>query len=81
MRVPIEADCPRVPCPEHGPTVIAVPWARHGVGHTRDFDEAVAWLATKSSKTTLVRLMRVAWRTVGSIVARVSADIDAQALN
>jgi len=27
-----------VNCPEHGPTVAQVPWARHGAGHTRDFD-------------------------------------------
>lgn len=78
VRVLIEAEAPRVCCPEHGPTVIRVPWARHGVGHTRDFDETVAWLATQASKTTVVQLMRVAWRTVGAIVARVSADIEAQ---
>ena len=62
----------------HGPTVIQVPWARHGVGHTRDFDDTVAWLATQCSKTAVVELMRIAWRTVGAIVARVSADIDAR---
>jgi transposase len=78
IRVLIEADAPRVSCPVHGPTVIQVPWARHDVGHTRDFDETVAWLATKSSKTAVVNLMRVAWRTVGAIVARVSADVDAR---
>jgi transposase len=78
VRVLIEAEAPRVCCPEHGPTVIEVPWARHGVGHTRDFDETVAWLATQASKTTVVVLMRVAWRTVGAIVARVSADIEAR---
>jgi transposase len=77
LRVLVEADAPRVSCPVHGPTVIEVPWARHGVGHTRDFDDTVAWLATQCSKTAVVELMRVAWRTVGSIVARVSADIDA----
>jgi transposase len=74
----LEADAPRVNCAVHGPTVIQVPWARHGVGHTRDFDDTVAWLATQSSKTAVVELMRVAWRTVGAIVARVSADIDAR---
>lgn len=74
----LEADAPRVNCPTHGPTVIQVPWARHGVGHTRDFDETVAWLATQCSKSAVVELMRIAWRTVGSIVARVSADIDAR---
>jgi transposase len=74
----LEADAPRVNCPAHGPTVIQVPWARHAVGHTRDFDDTVAWLATQSSKTAVVDLMRIAWRTVGAIVARVSADIDAR---
>jgi len=58
--------------------VIQVPWARHGVGHTRDFDDTVAWLATQCSKTAVTELMRIAWRTVGAILARVSADIDAQ---
>lgn len=77
IRVLLEADSPRVSCPVHGPTVIAVPWARHGVGHTRNFDETVAWLATKCSKTAVVELMRVAWRSVGAIVTRVSADVDA----
>ena len=78
LQVFVEADAPRVNCPTHGPTVIQVPWARHGVGHTRHFDDTVAWLATQCSKTAVVELMRIAWRTVGSIVARVSADIDAQ---
>ena len=78
MRVLLEADAPRVNCRVHGPTVIQVPWARHGVGHTREFDDTVAWLATQCSKTAVVELMRIAWRTVGAIVARVSADIDAR---
>ena len=37
----------------------------------------VAWLATQCSKTAVVELMRIAWRTVGSIVARVWADVEA----
>jgi transposase len=74
----LEADAPRVSCPVHGPTVVAVPWARHNTGHTRDFDETVAWLAVQASKTAVTELMRIAWRTVGAIITRVSADIDAQ---
>jgi transposase len=72
----VEADAPRVACRAHGPTVAAVPWARHGAGHTRDFDDQAAWLAVHVSKSAVVELLRVAWRTVGSIVARVGADID-----
>ena len=37
----------------------------------------MAWLATRASKSAVVELMRVAWRTVGSIIARVFADADA----
>jgi transposase len=70
----LQADAPRVACPEHGPTVTQVPWARHGAGHTRAFDDQVAWLATHTSKTAVVELMRIAWRTVGAIITRVVAD-------
>jgi len=73
----IESDASRVTCREHGVVVAAVPWARHDVGHTRAFDETVAWLATQGSKSTVTQLMRVAWRTVGSIIARVWADVEA----
>jgi transposase len=50
MRVLLEAPAPRVNCPIHGPTAVQVPWARHGVGHTHDFDDTVAWLATQSRR-------------------------------
>lgn len=77
VRVFVEADAPRVACRTHGPTVAQVPWARHGAGHTRPFDDTVAWLSVQCSKSAVVELMRVAWRTVGSIVTRVTADVDA----
>ena len=70
----VEADAPRVRCRPHGGTVASVPWARHDAGHTHAFDDTVAWLATVTSKTAATRLMRVAWRTVGSIITRVWAD-------
>ena len=73
-RVFIEADAPRVECPDHAVTVAEVPWARHGAGHTRAFDDQVAWLVTHTSKTAVVELMRVAWRTVDAIAARVVTD-------
>ena len=73
----IEADAPRVSCPEHGVVVASVPWARHDAGHTYAFDQTVAWLATQASKTTVTQLMRVAWRTVGAIIGRVWADVEA----
>jgi transposase len=77
VQVVLEGDAPRVACAEHGPTVAAVPWARHAAGHTTVFDEQVAWLATQCSKTAVTELMRIAWRTVGAIVTRVWADVEA----
>ena len=73
-KVFIEANVGRVSCRVHGVTVAAVPWARHGAGHTRAFDDQVAWLVTHTSKTAVVELMRIAWRTVGAIASRVVAD-------
>lgn len=75
-RVFLEARAPRVQCRDHGVTVAAVPWARHRAGHTRDFDALAAWLAVRTSKSAVMELLRVAWRTVGTIVTRVNADID-----
>ncbi len=77
IRAEMEAHSPRVRCRDHGVVVAAVPWARHSAGHTYAFDDQVAWLATQSSKSTVTELMRIAWRTVGSIITRVWADVEA----
>ncbi len=78
VRAVLEADAPRVACREHGVVVAALPWARHGAGHTRAFDDQVAWLAVACSKTAVSELMRIAWTTVGAIITRVCADLDAR---
>ena len=76
----VEAEAPRVNCPEHGVVGARVPWARHGARFTKDFEEQCAWLAVHVSKTTLAELARIAWRTVGRIIGRVveerSAEVD-----
>lgn len=77
IRAELEAHTPRVRCRAHGVVVASVPWARHDAGHTYAFDDQVAWLATQSSKSTVTELMRIGWRTVGSIITRVWADVEA----
>ena len=74
----LEADSPRVRCAEHGVVAAQVPWARHGAGHTYAFDDTAAWLVTHCSKSAVRDLLRIAWRTVGSIVTRVVADAEAE---
>jgi transposase len=54
----LEADAPRVTCREHGVVVAAVPWARHDARHTIVFENTVAWMATRTSKSTLELLLR-----------------------
>ena len=72
----LEADAPRVRCGEHGVTVAHVPWAVHGAGHTHTFDAQTAWLAVRTSKSAVSELLRIAWRSVGSILDRVWRQID-----
>ncbi|MGH2884920.1 MAG: ISL3 family transposase [Solirubrobacteraceae bacterium] len=73
----LEADAPRVTCRRHGVVVCAVPWARHQARFTRTFEDQTAWLAVNCSKTAVAALMRIAWRTVGGICARVAAEAQA----
>lgn len=73
----IEAEAPRVRCRDHGVVVGWVPWARHGAGHTRAFDDTAAWLAVRTAKSAVVELLRIGWRTVGRIITRVSAEATA----
>jgi transposase len=72
----IEADAPRVRCRSCAVNVAHVPWARAGAGHTYDFDQQVAYLATTMNKTAVSYLMRIAWRTVGAIITRYWQDVE-----
>ena len=54
-----------------------MPFARPGAHLTRDFDELLAWLATRMDKMSIARLCRVSWRTGGRACERVVAsDLD-----
>ena len=73
----LRANLRRLRCPTHGVVVEAVPFARPGARLTRDFDDLLAWLATRMDKTATARLCRVSWRTVGRACERVvAAELD-----
>jgi transposase len=74
-RLEVHARLRRLRCPEHGALVEGVPFARHGARFTRDFEALVAWLATKTDKTAICRLVRIDWQTVGRIVERVGDEL------
>ena len=73
MQVVLAEPLRRLACPAHGVVVEAVPFARPGAHLTRDFDDLLAWLATRMDKTAISRLCRVSWRTVGRACERVVA--------
>lgn len=51
-----------------------VPWARPGARHTRDLQDVVAWLAQRTDKTTITKLLRISWEAVAKIVIDVVAE-------
>jgi transposase len=73
-RLEIRARLRRLVCPTHGVLTEAVPFARYRSDFTLDFEALVAWLATRTDKTTIQRLVRIHWRTVGRIIERVCVD-------
>ncbi|MGZ6623778.1 MAG: transposase [Solirubrobacteraceae bacterium] len=64
----------RLWCPEHGARTEGVPFARPGSEFTRDFECLLAWLATRTDKSTIKRMLRIDWDTVGRIIKRVCDD-------
>ena len=64
----------RLWCPQHGARTEGVPFARPGSEFTREFECLVAWLATRTDKTTIKAMLRIDWDTVGRIVKRVCDD-------
>lgn len=70
----MHAQLPRLWCPRHHARTEAVPFARPASGFTRDFESLVAWLATRTDKRTITRMVRIDRRKVGRIVERVIVD-------
>ena len=74
-RLEVRARLRRLRCPEHGVHVEGVPFARDGARFTRDFEDLVAWLMTKTDRTAVCRLVRIDWETVGRIIKRVGDEL------
>ena len=73
-RLEIRARLRRLRCPEHGALVEGVPFARYGARFTRDCEDLVAWLMTKTDRTATCRLVRIDWETAGRIIKRVGDE-------
>jgi transposase len=74
-RVLLRAEIRRLVCRACGRVrTETVPWARPGARHTADFEDVVTWLAQRTDKTTITRLLRCSWEAVAAIVTRVVAE-------
>jgi transposase len=74
-RLEVRARLRRLRCPEHGVHVEGVPFARDSARFTRDSDDLVAWLMTKTDRTATCRLVRIDWETAGRIIKRVAGEL------
>jgi transposase len=79
----LQAEIARIDCVRCGRVrTEGVPWARPGARHSRDLQDVVAWLAQRTDKTTITKLLRVSWEAVAKIVVEVVGEsIDDARLN
>jgi transposase len=76
MKVTLKYRQRRVDCPRCGGVrVELVPWAEPDSDFTRDFEDQVAYLAQVTDQTTVLKVMRISWKTVGTIAQRVVARL------
>jgi transposase len=68
------AEARRVDCVEHGPTVAAVPWARHDSAFTRAFEDLVVHDAIVGNKQAAADRYGVSWRAVNHMCVRVATE-------
>jgi transposase len=74
-RLYLEAEIRRLACRACGRVrTETLPWARPSARFTHDFEAVVAYLAQRTDKTTITRLLRCSWEAVAAIVTRVVAD-------
>ncbi|MCC6144742.1 MAG: ISL3 family transposase [Candidatus Hydrogenedentes bacterium] len=72
-RTILVADIPRVNCPEHGVTQIAVPWAEPGSRFTALYEAMVIDWLQEASFQAVARQLRLSWDEVAGIQARAVA--------
>jgi Helix-turn-helix domain of transposase family ISL3 len=71
----LEADIARIDCKHCGAVrTEVVPWARPGARLARDLEDLIAWLAQRTDKSSICRLLRVSWQAVHRTVTRLVAD-------
>ena len=69
----------RIECSEHGVLTEYIPWADGTSRFTEDFNNEIAWMACRMSKTCICQFEEINWRTVGNCIraahSRLEPDI------
>ena len=69
----------RIECSEHGVLTEYIPWADGTSRFTEDFNNEIAWMACRMSKTCISQFEEINWRTVGNCIraahSRLEPDI------
>jgi transposase len=68
------AEMPRVACCEHGPTAIAVPWARHDAAFTAAMEDVVVHDAVVANKQAAADRYGISWRSVNNACVRLATE-------
>jgi transposase len=64
----------RVSCPVHGPTAVAVPWARHDNAFTAAFEDLVVHDAVVANKQAAADRYGISWRAVNNACVRLATE-------
>jgi transposase len=66
----LQADMPRVECPEHGVLQVRAPWSEEGSGFTALFEALVIDWLKAASTATVASYLRLSWKAVDGIMQR-----------
>jgi transposase len=66
----LEADVPRVKCPEHAVVTVAVPWAEPGSGFTALFEALIIDWLKEASIQAVARQLRLSWNAIDAVMRR-----------
>lgn len=61
---------PRIDCPEHGVTTVAIPWAEGRADMTKRFESLVIALLLEMSTAAVARRLAIGWDAVDAIMSR-----------
>jgi transposase len=73
-KVEVVAVARRVDCAECGPTVAAVPWARHNSAFTAGFEDLVVHDAIVGNKQAAADRYDISWRAVNNMCTRLASE-------